>query len=74
MKLDKKFPDSNQLWNEHGELTEVHVTFEWKPMQCQYCKGMGHSAQLCRVKRSKQVWVLKQFVQVVKGIVADQEA
>ena len=59
VEIDQQFPYVVQFWNEHGELTEVPVTFEWKPTQCHHCKGMGHTTQQCRIKQRQIVWVPK---------------
>lgn len=42
VKIDQKFPEFIQFWNENGCLTEVLALFEGKPIQCQSCNGFGH--------------------------------
>lgn len=34
------------------------VIYEWKPIRCEACKGIGHTVTRC-IKREKKMWVAK---------------
>ncbi|XP_056691674.1 uncharacterized protein [Spinacia oleracea] len=63
--------------NEHGELVQVPITYEWRPTVCDNCKLVGHSTIECRKGKTKRIWVQKkQQVQNHTEVVApevDQE-
>uniref|UniRef100_A0A803QH18 Zinc knuckle CX2CX4HX4C domain-containing protein n=1 Tax=Cannabis sativa TaxID=3483 RepID=A0A803QH18_CANSA len=78
----QEFSGLIEFENEHGLNVSVIVNYEWKPITCAHCKGMGHTAEVCRKKEGqKQEWVVKhdnrkqvekkttpeEFQQVVKG-------
>lgn len=64
MPFDKKFPETVQFWNEHGQLTNVPLVFEWQPIVCQHCKGVGHEMKDNRLKQ-KKIWAPKKVQPVV---------
>ncbi|XP_062105698.1 uncharacterized protein LOC133817249 [Humulus lupulus] len=58
--LKQAFPDLIWFEDEHGFNTSVAVTYEWKPIICDHCKGMGHDSSACRRKEGrKPEWVVK---------------
>ncbi|XP_062119269.1 uncharacterized protein LOC133833020 [Humulus lupulus] len=58
--LKQDFPDLIWFEDEHGFNTSVAVTYEWKPVSCDHCKGMGHDTSACRRKEGrKPEWVVK---------------
>ncbi|XP_074282927.1 uncharacterized protein LOC141607475 [Silene latifolia] len=67
VQVGQEFPDKLYFNDEHGRQNCVLVEYEWKPIICSLCKGIGHHQSLCR-KPSKpkpkvtQVWKLKNVV------------
>ncbi|XP_062080927.1 uncharacterized protein LOC133785726 [Humulus lupulus] len=58
--LKQDFPDIIYFEDENGFNTSVSVTYEWKPIVCNHCSGLGHSTAECRKKGGrKQEWVIK---------------
>uniref|UniRef100_A0A803QIL6 Uncharacterized protein n=1 Tax=Cannabis sativa TaxID=3483 RepID=A0A803QIL6_CANSA len=50
-----------QFEDEHGFVVTTAITYEWKPVQCNHCKGLGHETIECRKKDgNKQQWVVKE--------------
>uniref|UniRef100_A0A803P9E3 Uncharacterized protein n=1 Tax=Cannabis sativa TaxID=3483 RepID=A0A803P9E3_CANSA len=41
-KIDKDLSDLIDFEDEHGYNTSFGVNYEWKPVVCEHCKGMGH--------------------------------
>ncbi|KAL9224945.1 hypothetical protein vseg_000921 [Gypsophila vaccaria] len=67
MSVDQQCPDQIKFMDEMGNVQTVEVIYEWKPITCKLCKGMGHAGEECRkanppkpkkapVKRQVQVW------------------
>ncbi|KAL9227984.1 hypothetical protein vseg_003612 [Gypsophila vaccaria] len=67
MSVDQQCPDQLKFMDEVGIVQTVEVIYEWKPITCNLCKGMGHAGEECRktkpakpkkppVKRQTQVW------------------
>ncbi|KAL9230891.1 hypothetical protein vseg_006184 [Gypsophila vaccaria] len=63
MQIDHPCPESLQFKDEQGRVQKVGMTYEWKPISCSVCNGMGHRGQDCRrVKQKKpginpkQIW------------------
>ncbi|XP_074310090.1 uncharacterized protein LOC141645569 [Silene latifolia] len=66
VKMDQKFPSSVDFMDEKGKLQTIKVEYDWLPLKCSQCNGMGHLAASCRkpeekgkVKHrviTKQVW------------------
>uniref|UniRef100_A0A803QE60 Reverse transcriptase domain-containing protein n=1 Tax=Cannabis sativa TaxID=3483 RepID=A0A803QE60_CANSA len=49
-----------KYWDEHGFNVFTEIKYEWKPLQCNYCKGLGHTTEDCKKKEGKQQqWVVK---------------
>lgn len=75
--IDQYFPDSISFENEKGEVICQAIGYEWKPISCGNCHGLGHETAKCfqEVKKKKKVWVVKEkpeknadgFTLVTKG-------
>lgn len=69
--ISKPMPDEVWFTNEKGIKVSQRVEYDCKPIQCEECKGIGHTGEQCRqkkyelalkkVKPSKQ-WVVKKKV------------
>uniref|UniRef100_A0A803NL62 DUF4283 domain-containing protein n=1 Tax=Cannabis sativa TaxID=3483 RepID=A0A803NL62_CANSA len=59
--MEQELPSSIAFEDEHGCITSVGIKYEWKPIICKNCNGLGHSTDECRRKPSahKQQWVVK---------------
>ncbi|XP_010694906.1 uncharacterized protein LOC104907647 [Beta vulgaris subsp. vulgaris] len=68
VKIEQEWPDHVNFWNELGELTHVPIVFEWRPTQCQQCKGIGHTTQGCKSKKVQQMWAPKQAQMVTTSL------
>uniref|UniRef100_A0A803PQY4 Reverse transcriptase domain-containing protein n=1 Tax=Cannabis sativa TaxID=3483 RepID=A0A803PQY4_CANSA len=56
--MEQEFPSLIYFENEFGIDVSVVVNYEWKPILCKHCKGMGHNSDDCRKKEAKkQEWV-----------------
>lgn len=67
--LNQTFPDFVEFENEYGYTVRIAVKYEWKPIVCTHCKGVGHETVSCRKNvHVKQEWVVKE--KVVKAPVA----
>lgn len=62
--LKQKLPDQVQFRNEHGEMIDVGIHYEWRPVFCDKCKNIGHLTTECRNLRSKKQWVPKTTIVV----------
>ncbi|KAF4355778.1 hypothetical protein F8388_015262 [Cannabis sativa] len=65
--LSQDFPDKIAFIDEFNHEVELDVKFEWIPLVCYNCSGMGHSSTDCKKKKEKkepgkQVWVPKKTV------------
>ncbi|CAI9108433.1 OLC1v1008017C1 [Oldenlandia corymbosa var. corymbosa] len=51
VEVDIRDTVKESIWceDEHGELKEQQVRYEWKPMKCLNCKGFGHTTKDCRL-------------------------
>ncbi|XP_062104317.1 uncharacterized protein LOC133815497 [Humulus lupulus] len=58
MEITDNPPRSLQFVNEHGQIIEQGVEYEWLPTKCKTCSGFGHSMVDCR-KNVKSVRVEK---------------
>ncbi|KAL9243840.1 hypothetical protein vseg_017680 [Gypsophila vaccaria] len=64
LKIDQQLPAHVSFKDETGLLVSVGVEYEWKPVTCINCHGMGHTKEECRknVEKAplkpavKQVW------------------
>lgn len=62
VKVDQMFHDEIEFINEHDVTINVPAEYEWKPIFCFECKGMGHKDQVCKNKNGQQVWRAKPMV------------
>ncbi|XP_062085993.1 uncharacterized protein LOC133792101 [Humulus lupulus] len=62
--LQQDFPSCIEFEDEFGFNVTVGVMYEWKPIMCGHCKGMGHATKDYRRKESrKQQWIAKEEIQ-----------
>ncbi|XP_062075417.1 uncharacterized protein LOC133779474 [Humulus lupulus] len=59
MEVTDNPPTSIQYINEHGQIMEQGVEYEWLPIKCKNCTGFGHSMTDCRKTKNAQ-WVMKE--------------
>ncbi|XP_074299652.1 uncharacterized protein LOC141630798 [Silene latifolia] len=52
--LDQVFPDVIEFLDENDILHRQIVHYEWKPVKCSECRGMGHTARVCRKKKGQK--------------------
>ncbi|XP_060965233.1 uncharacterized protein LOC133034207 [Cannabis sativa] len=58
--IQQDFPARIPFEDEYGYDVYASITYEWKPIICQYCKGLGHATVDCKKKTVKeQKWVIK---------------
>ncbi|KAL9246084.1 hypothetical protein vseg_019663 [Gypsophila vaccaria] len=55
LKIDQKLPGTVAFKDEQGQLINVEVEYEWKPVTCANCQGMGHTTEQCRKIKPKSV-------------------
>ncbi|XP_074290286.1 uncharacterized protein LOC141617016 [Silene latifolia] len=75
--IDQQFPDKIKFEDELGQEVTVLVEYDWLPITCMKCKGIGHSAAQCRKgngwmrrpiqpvrqQHPKQVWKRRETVE-----------
>ncbi|XP_062103697.1 uncharacterized protein LOC133814800 [Humulus lupulus] len=59
MEITDEPPKHIQYINEHGQILEQGVEYEWLPVKCKTCAGFGHSMTDCR-KEKVVNWVRKE--------------
>ncbi|XP_074297251.1 uncharacterized protein LOC141627956 [Silene latifolia] len=78
VEVDQHFPDRIHFDDENGQEVTVLHEYDWLPITCQKCKGIGHSNNMCRgrakvfrksangptIPAPKQVWRKKPDVVV----------
>ncbi|KAL9230735.1 hypothetical protein vseg_006049 [Gypsophila vaccaria] len=70
LKIDQNLPEVVSFKDEKGLLTNVEVEYEWKPVTCANCKGMGHLKEQCRrlePNKTQKPTVKKVWRPVAKG-------
>ncbi|XP_074314061.1 uncharacterized protein LOC141649266 [Silene latifolia] len=76
--MDQPLPAKVKFLDEYGKLVFVPVEYEWKPISCTSCNGIGHNATQCKkpVKKPskpkpklKQVWKPVQIDKVQVAVV-----
>ncbi|XP_062075606.1 uncharacterized protein LOC133779692 [Humulus lupulus] len=61
--LQQDFPSCIEFEDEFCFNVTEGVTYEWKPIMCGHCKGMGHATNDCRRKEGrKQQWIVKEEI------------
>ncbi|XP_062112773.1 uncharacterized protein LOC133823937 [Humulus lupulus] len=58
MNITDNSPRIIKYLNEHGQLVEQGVDYEWVPIKCKSCLGYGHSIVDCR-REMKTQWIKK---------------
>ncbi|XP_074306003.1 uncharacterized protein LOC141641231 [Silene latifolia] len=63
VKVGEQLPDTIEFIDEHDICQTQQVHYEWKPVSCNLCHGIGHETGLCKKKPVKakpkivqQVW------------------
>ncbi|XP_074289306.1 uncharacterized protein LOC141614460 [Silene latifolia] len=65
LSMDQTLPEKVKFLDESGNVVFVPVEYEWKPISCISCNGIGHNATQCRKpvkkpskpkRQQKQVW------------------
>ncbi|XP_074283670.1 uncharacterized protein LOC141608207 [Silene latifolia] len=63
VQVGQTFPKSLQFNDEKGKTHQVKVEYDWIPVKCSLCQGIGHTQEVCRRKtvhvKPKQVWQRK---------------
>ena len=76
VRMNQEFPTDLMFINEFGLEVMLGIHYEWIPITCKNCAGLGHQADECRNKATvKQKWVPKKqpvvdsdgFQEVTKG-------
>ncbi|XP_062075910.1 uncharacterized protein LOC133780042 [Humulus lupulus] len=67
MEITDNPPRNIQFLNEHGQIVEQGVEYEWLPIKCKVCSWFGHSMVDCR-KELKNQWVKKDDVAKTEAI------
>ncbi|XP_074299473.1 uncharacterized protein LOC141630582 [Silene latifolia] len=47
LKMDQSLPDKMKFVDENGSVVSVSVEYEWRPISCASCRGMGYDAEHC---------------------------
>ncbi|XP_074265906.1 uncharacterized protein LOC141588360 [Silene latifolia] len=75
VQIGQPLPEVIEFFDETGMLITQSVHYEWKPIICSSCHGMGHETGLCKkvvpkkkVVPVKKVWVPKPVVQQNQGL------
>uniref|UniRef100_A0A803PLB3 Reverse transcriptase domain-containing protein n=1 Tax=Cannabis sativa TaxID=3483 RepID=A0A803PLB3_CANSA len=72
--MTQEFPELVDFENDFGSNVTVIINYEWKPITCAHCKGMGHTATDCKKKEGKkQEWVVKKNVRKIEEKQSDPE-
>ncbi|XP_062112517.1 uncharacterized protein LOC133823685 [Humulus lupulus] len=63
--LAQYFPPKISFTDEFDHDIELDVKYEWIPLICKNCSGMGHGTNVCRNKvQTKKAWVPKEKAEV----------
>ncbi|XP_074277927.1 uncharacterized protein LOC141601533 [Silene latifolia] len=52
--VDQHLPAQVSFKDETGGIVQVEVEYEWRPVTCTKCKGMGHDMEQCRKGEQKK--------------------
>ncbi|XP_074288534.1 uncharacterized protein LOC141613690 [Silene latifolia] len=55
VKIGQQFPDQITFKDENGKNQRARVKYDWLPLSCSKCKGLGYLAANCRKDGSKPV-------------------
>ncbi|XP_074271599.1 uncharacterized protein LOC141595534 [Silene latifolia] len=58
MLVDQELPAKIAFKDEHGIVNQIEVEYEWKPIKCMKCQGMGHDQEQCRKDKLVKVKTL----------------
>ncbi|XP_074298734.1 uncharacterized protein LOC141629661 [Silene latifolia] len=79
--VGQPLPEVIEFFDESGVLISQSVHYEWKPIICSSCNGMGHETGACKkvvpkkkVVPVKKVWVPKPVVQQSQGMQSQAQA
>ncbi|XP_010686891.1 uncharacterized protein LOC104901048 [Beta vulgaris subsp. vulgaris] len=64
--MKQQLPDSISFCNEYGKMVEQKIEYEWRPVVCKKCSGVGHNEEDCRKSMEKKVWIQKKKVVIDK--------
>ncbi|XP_074300361.1 uncharacterized protein LOC141631613 [Silene latifolia] len=48
MVVDQQLPTTISFKDEKGSVTQVQIEYEWKPVKCTKCQGIGHDVEHCK--------------------------
>lgn len=67
--INQSFPGKVSFINEFGDEIDIEIVYEWLPITCKHCSGMGHKDTECRNKpQTKQAWVPKKPVETKEKV------
>ncbi|XP_074284009.1 uncharacterized protein LOC141608567 [Silene latifolia] len=46
--VDQELPPQIAFKDENGQIIRVNIEYEWRPIKCKKCQGMGHEMAHCR--------------------------
>lgn len=66
--IGQHYPKCIQFVNEKGALMEQSVEYDWLPIECTHCRGIGHASHACSKNNPKQNKVTKVVSKPVKKV------
>ncbi|XP_074293179.1 uncharacterized protein LOC141620131 [Silene latifolia] len=54
VEVGQEFPDKLYFKDEKGSEISILVEYEWKPIVCGSCKGIGHSQEACKKRQTPE--------------------
>ncbi|XP_060969654.1 uncharacterized protein LOC133036901 [Cannabis sativa] len=61
VQMNQELPNLLEFEDEYGSVCHVGIQYEWKPITCSNCSGLGHKTEDCRNgSKAKQEWVIKE--------------
>lgn len=64
IQVGQNYPDEVHFMNEKGLKVTQKVAYEWLPIQCSKCHGIGHRSEVCKKNTGKKIWVAKTSVRI----------
>uniref|UniRef100_A0A803NMD7 Reverse transcriptase domain-containing protein n=1 Tax=Cannabis sativa TaxID=3483 RepID=A0A803NMD7_CANSA len=59
--MNQELPATVEFGDENGCNVLVGVHYEWKPVTCGHCSGLGHTTEVCRKKNeTRKEWIVKE--------------